>query len=82
MFSKELFGTRVLERLREKGMMQKHLSDMLHCDHSTVTKLITGSRGASAEMLFAMAEILEISVDYLMGRTDIPEVNHSRQQDN
>jgi transcriptional regulator with XRE-family HTH domain len=51
-------------------MSQKQLSDVLRCDHTTITKVINGTRGVSADTLYSLAEALDCSVDYLMGRTD------------
>lgn len=35
----------------------------------------TSSRGISGAMLYAIADYLDVSVDYILGRTEKPEIN-------
>lgn len=70
MFRKEIFGARIAERLEALSMNQTQLARSLDCDHSTIVKLVNGTRGPSLEFLDALATALKTSVDYLMGRTD------------
>lgn len=42
---------------------------------NTISRYETGAREADYETLLAFADYFNVSVDYLLGRTDNPEVN-------
>lgn len=42
---------------------------------NTISRYETGAREAGYETLIAFADYFNVSVDYLLGRTDNPEVN-------
>jgi len=65
-----------LRELRE----QRHISQVflgmeLGMSQNTISRYETGSREADYETLVAFADYFNVSVDYLLGRTDNPEVN-------
>ncbi len=67
---------RIKEIARKKGIK---ISDMLsQCDLTVSTLSSMNTRGSwvQANSLAKIADCLEVSVDYLLGRTDIQEINH------
>lgn len=42
---------------------------------NTVSQYETGIREASYDVLIAIADYFDVSIDYLLGRTDNPKVN-------
>lgn len=60
----------VIKRLRvERGITQEQLASMLKISRSTVGMYETGSREPDFETLEAIADIFNVDVDYLMGRS-------------
>lgn len=61
-----------LQNLRDdKGFTQKHLGEALNISVSTISHYENGTREPSIEILIQMSEILGVSVDYLVGSTDV-----------
>ena len=42
---------------------------------NTISRYETGAREPSNDELIAIADYFDVSIDYLLGRTDRPEVN-------
>ncbi len=71
--SRNLIGTRVEEARKKKGMKQKELLAQLQVNGvdmnaSGLSKLEGQIRYVTDVELVALADILEVSVDYLLGR--------------
>ena len=61
-----------LKKLREKKRMsQQKLALELNVSQSTVSFYETGDRQPDLEMLKQIANLFDVSIDYLVGRTDI-----------
>ena len=72
-------GKCVLFRLKELRE-QRHISQVflgmeLGMSQNTISRYETGAREAGYETLVAFADYFNVSIDYLLGRTDNPEVN-------
>lgn len=72
MFSKEIFAARLLALRKEKGIGQQALAEHLGVSFHQVSKMETGQRGASLEVACALADYFDVSLDYLVGRSDDP----------
>lgn len=69
------FGDR-LKFLREKeNMYQSELADKLGLAPSTISMYERGDRDPDTSTLTKIAEIFNVSTDYLLGRTNIPNIN-------
>ena len=70
-------GKRVrLKELRKmKKISQLKLAMELHMNHNTISRYETGEREAGYAELIAIADYFDVSIDYLLERTDNPEVN-------
>ena len=72
MFSKELFSVRLRELRASKGISQKALAYILGISDAAVNMLEKEKRLPSFEILLALADYFNVSLDYLVGRSDDP----------
>ena len=70
-------GKRVrLKELRKmKKISQLKLAMDLHMNQNTISRYETGEREAGYAELIAIADYFDVSIDYLLERTDNPEIN-------
>ena len=65
-----------LKKIRKaKCVSQLKLAMDLHLNQNSISRYETGEREADYKTLIACADYFDISVDYLLGRTDKPETN-------
>jgi transcriptional regulator with XRE-family HTH domain len=57
-----------------KRMTQQQLADRLRLAKSTISQYETGTNEPDADTIRRIADILECSADYLLGRTDNPQI--------
>ena len=73
MFSKELFGQRILEQRKRSGETQKNLAEVLGVGDTQILEIEHGRTTTSAERIALICEHYRVSADYLLGLTDDPE---------
>jgi len=56
-------------------MSQLFLGMELEMNQNTISRYETGSREPSNAELIIIADYFDVSIDYLLGRTDNPKVN-------
>ena len=56
-------------------MSQVFLGMELNMGQNTISQYENGVREASYDALIAIADYFDVSIDYLLGRTDNPKVN-------
>lgn len=62
-----------LRRLRENmGLQQKEVADRLGVNPSAVTRWESGEKRPDLVNLVKLADLYNVSIDYLMGRTENP----------
>ena len=66
---------RIQDLRTDADLSQKQLSEILHISQRSYSHYETGSRNIHVEMLIRLANYYDISVDYLVGRTDKKEMN-------
>lgn len=64
------FGKRLRQLRKEKGLTQAELAKLLSIGESTVSFYESGKRQPDYETLIRLAEVFNVSVDYLLGRTE------------
>lgn len=65
-----------LRKLRkEKGISQLKLAMDLNMSQNTISRYETGDREPGISDLIKLAEYFDVSIDYLVGRTDNPKFN-------
>ena len=71
---------RIQDLRTDADLSQKQLSEILHISQRSYSHYETGSRNIPVEMLIRLANYYDISVDYLVGRTDKKEMNNKKQK--
>lgn len=56
-------------------MSQIFLGIELNMGQNTISQYETGAREAGYDALIAIADYFDVSVDYLLGRADNPDIN-------
>lgn len=64
---------RVLDLREEKDMTQKQVAEALNCSQQAYSDYERGRTSLSAELLEQLADFYGVSVDYILGRTDVRE---------
>ncbi len=65
-----------LKEIREKhGISQLKLALELNMNQNTISRYETGERQAGYKELILLADYFDVSIDYLLERTDNPNVN-------
>ena len=62
---------RIRDLREDADLKQKALAEYLHCDQSLYSKYERGERPMPLEYADKLADFYHVSVDYLLGRTDI-----------
>lgn len=70
MNTKKYFADRFKSRRLQLGLNQREISEKLNIQRSTITNYENGNITPTAEKLPEIANILNTSVDYLLGRSD------------
>lgn len=70
-----MFKNRFIELRKEKKLSQKAIAENIRIGLRSYQRYEYGERKPDSDVLLAVAEYYNVSVDYLLGRTDNPEVN-------
>lgn len=73
---------RIREMRKEKGYTQMKLQELTGVDQSDYSKIENGKRNLTLEQCKKLAIILETSMDYLSGLTDVKEPYPRAQEAN
>ena len=68
---------RIRELREDNDMSQEKLSKLLNIGQQTLSQYESNKRKLPIDLLEKYAEIFNVSIDYIMGRTDNPETNKS-----
>jgi transcriptional regulator with XRE-family HTH domain len=69
------FRSRLKELRKKNGFSQKELAERLSLSRPTITAYESGIRTPPVETIINIADIFEVSIDYLLGRVDEPSYN-------
>lgn len=67
MFQKDIFSARLLALRKDKSLSQQALADHLGVSFHQVSKMETGQRGASVEVIAALSDFFDVPADFLLG---------------
>lgn len=70
----EVFPKRLRQAREMRGLSQSELAKRAKLDPSAVSHFETGGRKPSFANLRRLADALDVTTDYLLGRTEAPEV--------
>ena len=71
---RKIFSERLSALRKERGLSLIALGEQLSITDEAVRLLEKGKRSPSFEVLCALAEFIGVSIDYLVGRTDNPNI--------
>ncbi len=74
-------GIRLNELRKKHGLTQKSLADILLIDNSSISKYENDKAIPENELLQRIADFFSVSVDYLLGRSDISSPKKSTFDD-
>ena len=66
---------RLKELRKKKGISQLRLATDLNTTQNTISRYETGEREPGIDDLIKIADYFNVSVDYLIGRTENPKIN-------
>lgn len=66
---------RLKELRKKRGVSQVKLAMDLNTNQNTISRYETGEREADYKTLIQLANYFDVSIDYLLERTDNPKMN-------
>ena len=72
MLEKKIFSDRLKKLRLEHNLSQEALGEVIGLTKAAVSMLETGQRAASIDVFIALADYFDVSLDYLVGRSDDP----------
>jgi transcriptional regulator with XRE-family HTH domain len=75
-----MYLQRIQDLREDRDLTQKQVSEILHISQRCYSHYETGSRSIPIELLIRLANYYDISLDYLVGRTNVKQV--SREEEN
>lgn len=73
MFPRNLFSQRIKYLRSDKEITQSDLAKEVGLSKQAINDIEQGRRGTSIEKLIEIADFFDVSIDYLVGRTDNPK---------
>lgn len=73
MFSKEKFSVRLAELRAERKTSAQSLAETVGITKSAISRFEHGKDNPNCNTLCALADYFDVSLDYLVGRSDIAE---------
>ncbi|MGG1664539.1 helix-turn-helix domain-containing protein [Brevibacillus sp. NRS-1366] len=70
-----LFAERVAKLRTENNMTLETFGELIGLTKSSVGNIEKMRKPASLDVVYKIAEQFNVSIDYLLGRTDNPEIN-------
>lgn len=75
MYEAPVIANRIKLRAKQQGLQLKNILEECGLSKNTLSSMLSGGSTPKSENLGKIADVLDCSVDYLLGRTDKPEVN-------
>lgn len=69
------FSERLISLRKSKNITQKQISTTINMSEPAYQRYEYGTREPAYQKLIALADYFNVSIDYLVGRTDNPEIN-------
>lgn len=67
--------TRIRNLREDKDMTQTHIAKILKMSQTGYSKYETGENDIPTNILIKLADYYDVSIDYLLNRTDNPKTN-------
>lgn len=75
MYMQKIFIKRLIELMEEKDMTQCELANLIGTTNVTISRYITGDRKPRIEIIAKIAEVFNVSIDYLLGLSNNRFIN-------
>ena len=75
MYESDKIANRIKALAKTRGVAIKEMLDACSLSKNTISSMLSGGSTPKSENLAKIADYLGCSVDYLLGRTNNPEVN-------
>ncbi len=72
MFKNNIFAERIKSLRKSKSVTQAVLAELLGVTKTQISDLENGKTTTSIERLYTLADYFDVSLDYLVGRSDDP----------
>lgn len=69
------FTQRIIEERKAHGLSQKEIAEILNTTQQQINKYERGKQEIPVRRLIELADLYQVSLDYLTGRTDKKEIN-------
>ena len=66
---------RIRDLREDSDLNQTQIAAVLHCSQRTYSYYESGGHDIPTEILIRLADFYNVSIDYLLGRTDKKEIN-------
>lgn len=73
-------GDRLKEVLRSRNITQEELAEQANTTGATISRYISGTRTPKLELLSNIANVLNVSIDFLLSKTDIPKYSAEQKE--
>lgn len=67
----DIFTKRLNQTLQKQNITQKQLSELTGITEQSISRYVNGSRTPGTPELIKIADALDVSIDYLLGRINI-----------
>lgn len=81
LYDTSLFPARLKSRRKERALSQSNLATLISVDQSYISLMERKRREPSLEVLSRLAEVLQVSADYLIGVKSIELLDTRRQME-
>ncbi len=68
------WSERLKSRMKDRKLTQEELAEILGVSQSAVGHYVSGRRNPRKELMEKIADVLEVSLDWLAGKVDVPPV--------
>ena len=73
MFNINIFAERVKELRKQNYLKQDDVGKAINLTIATISRIESGDRSVSMDTLIALADYFNVSLDYLVGRSEVKE---------
>lgn len=73
-----ILGIRIRALREEKEVSQIELAKAINLGNTTISQWESGKRTPDSQSLLKLAEYFDVSVDYLLGNSDVREIKKNR----
>jgi plasmid maintenance system antidote protein VapI len=80
--SNEIIIQRFNQLLESSQLQQKQLAEIIHIKPQTLNGYLTGYRPCPLDVVVSIADYFNVSVDYLIGRSDVPTIQNPLTPEN